>query len=33
MQERYATEAPQKLRQRAEELYSWFTRSEDIGPS
>ena len=33
MQERYATDAPQKLRQRAEELYSWFTRSEDVGPS
>jgi hypothetical protein len=31
MQERYAVEAPQKLRQRAEELYSWFTRSEDTG--
>jgi len=31
MQERYAVEAPQKLRQRAEELYSWFTRSEDAG--
>jgi hypothetical protein len=29
MQERYAVEAPQGLRQRAEELYSWFTRSED----
>jgi hypothetical protein len=32
MQERYGTEAPQELRQRAEELYSWFTRSEDMGP-
>ncbi|HKX33866.1 MAG TPA: hypothetical protein VJP03_00850 [Actinomycetota bacterium] len=31
MQERYAVEAPQRLRQRAEELYSWFTRSEDAG--
>ena len=31
MQERYAVEAPQKLRQRAEELYSWFTRSEEAG--
>src|SRR5829696_4318190 len=31
MRERYAAEAPQKLRQRAEELYSWFTRSEDAG--
>jgi hypothetical protein len=31
MQERYAVEAPQELRQRAEELYSWFTRSEDTG--
>jgi hypothetical protein len=31
MQERYAAEAPQRLRQRAEELYSWFTRSEEAG--
>jgi hypothetical protein len=31
MQERYAVEAPQKLRQRAEELYSWFTRRGDAG--
>jgi hypothetical protein len=31
MQERYAVEASQKLRQRAEELYSWFTRSEEAG--
>jgi hypothetical protein len=33
MRERYATEAPQELRQRAEELYSWFTRTEDVGLS
>jgi hypothetical protein len=31
MQERYAVEAPQKLRQRAEDLYSWFTRKGDAG--
>jgi hypothetical protein len=33
LQERYATEAPPKLRRRAELLYSWFTRAEEVGPS
>ena len=33
LQERYAAESPPKLRRRAEQLYSWFTRAEDVGPS
>ena len=33
LQERYATQSPPKLRRRAEQLYSWFTRAEDVGPS
>src|SRR4029453_3490086 len=30
---RYAAGSPPKLRRRAEQLYSWFTRAEDVGPS
>jgi hypothetical protein len=33
LQERYAADAPPKLRHRAERLYSWFTRTEEEGPS
>jgi hypothetical protein len=33
LRERYAAESPPKLRRRAELLYSWFTRAEDVGPS
>jgi hypothetical protein len=33
LQERYAAEAPPKLRHRAERLYSWFTRTEEESPS
>jgi hypothetical protein len=33
LRERYATEAPPKLRRRAELLYVWFTRAEEAGPS
>ncbi len=33
LQERYDAEAPPNLRRRAEQLYSWFTRTEDVGPS
>lgn len=33
LRERYAAEAPTKLRHRAERLYSWFTRAEEEGPS
>jgi hypothetical protein len=33
LQEHYASESPPKLRHRAEQLYSWFTRAEDVGPS
>ncbi len=33
LQERYAAEAPPNLRHRAERLFSWFTRTEDLGAS
>jgi len=33
LQEHYATEAPPKLRRRAELLYAWFTRTEEEGPT
>ena len=33
LRRRYATEAPPKLRRRAELLYVWFTRAEETGPS
>ena len=33
LQERYEAEAPPKLRQRAERLYAWFTRPDDVGSS
>ena len=33
LQERYAAEAPSKLRHRAERLFSWFTRTEDLRAS
>lgn len=33
LREGYAAEAPPNLRRRAERLYSWFTRTEDVGPS
>jgi hypothetical protein len=33
LRERYAAEAPSKLRRRAERLYSLFTRAEDVGAS
>ena len=33
LQERYNAESPPNLRRRAEQLYSWFTRGEDMGSS
>ncbi|HKN81541.1 MAG TPA: hypothetical protein VJZ98_09410, partial [Actinomycetota bacterium] len=33
LQDRPAGQAPPKLRPRAERLYSWLTRTDDVGPS
>ena len=33
LHDRYEADAPPNLRRRAEQLYSWFTRAEDVKSS